>query len=105
MNTGTKPNSKGRDMQNEDRFSNTTAPFPIYIIVSLLIQNWHIDIKNWFQALNFNIFRARPLFCTAHSYITAQMGRIGKGHQQKISYERSIEANQKGIHGHGLGLI
>ena len=38
------------------------------------------NCSTWFsQALNFNIFRARPLFCRAHSYITAQIGRIEKG--------------------------
>ena len=31
------------------------------------------------QALNFSICRARPLFYRAHSYITAQIGKIGKG--------------------------
>ena len=58
-----------------------------------------------YHDLNFNIFRARPLFCRAHSYITAQIGRIGKGTKISKANARGIEANQKGIHGHGPGLI
>ena len=33
------------------------------------------------QALNFNIFRARPLFCGAHSYITGTNRKNWKGHK------------------------
>ena len=49
--------------------------------------------------------RAGTLFCRAHSFITAQIERSGKGTKMsktKLIFVRGIEANERGMRSHWL---